>query len=244
MSSVLFFKFRFIPSWFMSIISLLFIILFIMLGFWQISRAHEKEMMLFHKNQQKLVPPVFWQPSDALPKQYQPIKVTGKFLKPIMLLDNQHNHHQFGYNVLSPLQFKNGSIIIVDRGWVRGDPGRLKFPLIDIPETEMQLMGSVYFPSKKQWVLGPEIEKKNVDLVIIERFNAQLLSQILQKSVYPFIIRLDEKNTHGFVREWETVSMPPERHCAYAVQWFSMAIIVLVLFIALNLKKNDEKSSL
>ena len=64
----------------------------------------------------------------------------------------------------------------------------------------------------------------------------------MQKAVYPFIIRLDKQDTYGFVREWETVSMLPARHLAYALQWFAMAFVILIIFVALNLKKKNEKA--
>ena len=65
----------------------------------------------------------------------------------------------------------------------------------------------------------------------------KLLRQFLHKFVYPFIIRLDQQQPHGFLRDWPVVSMPPARHYGYAVQWFSMALVVFLIFISLNLKK-------
>ncbi|WP_019216188.1 SURF1 family cytochrome oxidase biogenesis protein [Legionella tunisiensis] len=62
----------------------------------------------------------------------------------------------------------------------------------------------------------------------------------MHKSVYPFIIRLDKSEADSYVREWAVVAMPPERHYAYALQWFAIAFVILILFIALNLKKTNE----
>ncbi|EHL29494.1 hypothetical protein LDG_8456 [Legionella drancourtii LLAP12] len=160
----------------------------------------------------------------------------------VFLLDNQHHQHQFGYDVLSPLQLADGSVVLIDRGWIHGDITRRIFPKIQIPNDSIHLQGTAYFPSKNQWVLGPVFEEKENKTVIIERFDKQLVSQLLQKAVYPFIIRLDKQDTHGFVREWETVSMPPQRHLAYALQWFAMALVILIIFLALNLKKKNEKT--
>ena len=50
-------------------------------------------------------------------------------------------------------------------------------------------------------------------------------------------MRLSTDESSGFVREWAIVSMPPVRHVGYAVQWFAMALAILILFIALNVKK-------
>lgn len=90
----------------------------------------------------------------------------------------------------------------------------------------------------KQWILGVGLEEKENKMIIIERIDTKLVSQVLQKKVYPFIIRLDKQDAYGFVREWAIVSMPPQRHIAYALQWFAMALVILIIFVALNLKKD------
>lgn len=243
MPSLTCFKFRFTPTWLMLILTLLFFSLFVRLGFWQIQRADEKRKMIVAQKTQELQKPLFWTKSQKQPLQYERIILKGNYLPQIFLLDNQHHQHQFGYNVLSPLELLDGSIIMIDRGWVAGELSRRIFPNIITPHGFLTLQGSVYFPSKNQWVLGPSLEKKGNKVVILERLDTQLMSQVLQKTVSPFIIRLDKQDANGFVREWATVSMPPQRHLAYALQWFVMALVVLIIFVALNLKKKNEKTN-
>lgn len=242
MPSLTCFKFRFTPSWPMLILAILFFLLFVRLGFWQVYRAAEKTNMIVAQKTQEKQKPVLWTRKMKLPVQYEPIMLQGNYLPQVFLLDNQHYKHQFGYNVLSPLQLLDGSIIIVDRGWVPGEMTRRLFPRVNIPQGLVTLRGSAYFFSKNQWVLGPSLEKKGPHMIILECFDTDLISQILQKTVSPFIMRLDTQNAHGFVREWETVSMPPQRHLAYALQWFVMALVVLIIFVALNLKKKNEET--
>lgn len=240
MPSLTCFKFRFTPSWFMLLIAMFFFTLFVRLGLWQIQRADEKKKMIVAQKTLEKQKPIHWTKKQRTPMQYERIIVKGNYLSWVFLLDNQHHQHQFGYDVLSPLELSDGAVIMVDRGWVPGEMTRRVFPNIQSPKGLMKLQGSVYFPNKNQWVLGPVLEKKENKMIILERLDEQLISQILQKSVSPFIIRLDKQNANGFVREWETVSMPPQRHLAYAVQWFAMALVILIIFVALNLKKKNE----
>ena len=237
MASVPCFPFRFTPSWMMTALTLVVSLLLTSLGFWQLAREHEKSIVLQTEQEMAGRDAVDWQVSSPMPLPFQRIKVSGHYLSTVFLLDNQHHHHQFGYNVLSPLMSSDGSVVLVDRGWVAGDPSRQIFPQIHTPETVIKIHGRVYFPSNKQWVLGPEVERKNPQLSLLERLDTKMVSKILQKKVYPFIIRLDKGDEYGFVRQWVIVSMPPQRHLAYAVQWFSMALTVFVIYIALNLKK-------
>lgn len=227
----------------MVVLTVLFIALFMRLGFWQIQRANQKKQMLVAEQSLAKQEPIRWTGGEALPIQYQRIRIKGYYLPEVFLLDNQHQQHQFGYDILSPVVLGDGAIIMVDRGWVLGDNSRRLFPKVDTPEQLIEIQGKVYFPNKNQWVLGENLEKKSAKLTIVEILDTKIFSQILQKKVYPFIIRLDKQQSHGFIREWPTVSMPPDRHLAYALQWFAMALVIFIIFVALNLKKKNEKTS-
>lgn len=240
MPSVTVFKYRFTPSWTMILLTTIFSIFFTQLGFWQIHRADEKQKMITAQEIMTHEAPVNWDRDQSSPQQYQSIRTQGQYLPQVFLLDNQHYQHQYGYQVISPLLLSSGEVLLVDRGWMAGDISRKNFPKVEIPANPLSVSGSVYFPSEKQWVLGPEMEKKGRNLFILERLDAKIVKQVLQKKVYPFIIRLDRNDPNGFIREWKIVSMPPQRHIAYAVQWFAMAFVILILFIALNLKKYEK----
>lgn len=237
MPSLTCFNFRFTPNWLMTMVALIFIALFVRLGFWQIQRADEKAKMLNAQQQRAQEAPVKWTPMQSSPRQYQRLTVQGQYLPHVFLLDNQHYQHQFGYDALSAFVLQDGSVVMVDRGWILGESSRRVFPSYTTPKQQLTVNGAAYFPSKNQWLLGPSLEKKANNVTILESIDAKLLSHILQKKVYPFIIRLDKQDAYGFVREWEIVSMPPQRHLGYALQWFAMALVILIIFLALNLKK-------
>lgn len=237
MLSVTGFNRAFTSNWRMTLLTILAVIFFARLGVWQLERAFEKKQRLQAVSEFSKLPPMAWSASDPLPKPYQRLTLQGHFLTPVLLLDNQFHEHQFGYHVLSPFLLENQKIVLIDRGWVAGDSTRRKLPLIDTPVSERKLTGSSYYPSSKTWVLGSVIDKKQSNQVVIEAIDTQVISQFLHKSLYPFIIRLDKQASNGFVRAWRTVTMPPERHYAYAVQWFAMALLIIILFIILNVKK-------
>ncbi len=242
MPSLTCFNRRFTPSWPMIFLSTLVISLFLKLGFWQIQRADEKKKMLQAASYQKMQDPIWLNSEQNLPNQYQKVKVQGRYLTHLLLLDNQHYEHQFGYDVISPVLLKNDAIVLVDRGWIPADHSKLN--LSSIPLHKKIIQGIVYFPSNNPWVLGPDHEEKTNNVTVIEKINSQWISQLLQKKVYPFIIRLDREEAYGFVRDWPIVSMPPQRHLAYALQWFTMALVIFILFAALNIKKDNDNKNL
>lgn len=236
------FGFHFTPHWSMTLVAALFFSLFLKCGFWQISRGQEKIHLLSAYDEASQSPLKSWSSGDALPSSYQRVQISGRFLPLQILLDNQHYHHQLGFDVLSLLLLDDGRVILVDRGWIASDHGsRTIFPEYETPIARVTLEGRVWYPSPKSWVLGPLIEKKSANLLLLEAVDPQKLSQVLQKSVVPFMMRLEKKQPFGFVRDWALVSMPPARHNAYAFQWFAMATAIAGLFIGLNVKKvNDQ----
>ncbi len=237
MSSLTRFNIRFTPRWQMCAITLITLLVFTRLGFWQLQRADEKKQMLLAHHTLRKQSPILWKTTDALPAQYQQIQLQGRFLPQTLLLDNQHHQHQFGYHVIAPLVLANGHVLLIDQGWLSGDVTRRRLPKIEVQTGLISLRGSAYYPSEN-WHLGQVFEKEHANLVVIELLDTKLIGQFLHKSVYPFIIRLDKDDKSiGYVREWPTVAMPPERHYAYAVQWFAMALVVFIMFIALNMKK-------
>ena len=135
----------------MIILAALFISLFMRLGFWQIHRADEKMKMVSADEVQAKQEPIGWKTDQKMPFQYQRVMMQGHYLHPIFLLDNQHHQHQFGYDILSPFVFADGSVVVVDRGWVPGDSMRQAVPQIAVPRGLIQLQGSAYFPSNKAW---------------------------------------------------------------------------------------------
>lgn len=243
MPSLTGFNIRCTPSWQMSIFAICMILLFIRLGFWQLHRAEEKINMVNAHSALADQKPILWQEGSTLPAQYQQFRVQGQFLQKTLLLDNQHYHHQFGYHAVSPFVLSNGNVILIDRGWLPGDPTRQIFPPVESPRNIITLQGSAYYPSEKNWQLGQVFENDSANYVVIELIDTKLISQFLHKSVYPFIMRLGKDEANGYIREWTVVAMPPKRHYAYAVQWFAMALVILIIFIVLNCKKKHETHS-
>ena len=54
---------------------------------------------------------------------------------------------------------------------------------------------------------------------------------------------LNAQDNSTFIRNWQPVVMPPEKHMAYAVQWFLLGVAALVIFIIAQrnkLKRNKK----
>ena len=238
-------KARFKPSIIGTIFTVLLMACLMSLGFWQLHRAEEKKELLRLAKLQALLSPVKWRADRALPPLFQRLILQGHFLPYTLLLDNQHSsQHQWGYHVINPFEVATGQIVLIDRGFVAGDLQRSVLPSIAIPPGTLSLAGQAYYPSLKGVVLGEVVEPHGARLAVIERVDTKLISNLLHKTVYPFIIRLDKTAPLGYVRDWPIVSMSPQRHYAYALQWFVMALVLLVIYIGLSLKKAEKDAEI
>jgi cytochrome oxidase assembly protein ShyY1 len=70
--------------------------------------------------------------------------------------------------------------------------------------------------------------------------DAAEISADLRRPVLPRILLLDAEASSGFVREWTPNVMPPARHRAYAFQWFMFALVALMTFVIVHLRKVEK----
>ena len=66
------------------------------------------------------------------------------------------------------------------------------------------------------------------------------LERALGRPLYPQIVLLDADQPDGYVREWRPPGLPPERHLGYAVQWYSLATALVVIWIVVNTRRTAE----
>jgi len=53
-------------------------------------------------------------------------------------------------------------------------------------------------------------------------------------------VRLDAGTPGVFVRDWPVISTTPEKHRAYAVQWFAMAAMLLALHLYYSTRRDSQ----
>jgi cytochrome oxidase assembly protein ShyY1 len=56
------------------------------------------------------------------------------------------------------------------------------------------------------------------------------LTTALGEPLSPRILLLDPAAPFGYVRAWRAPGLPPLRHFSYAVQWWSFALLTLILW--------------
>lgn len=201
--------------------SLLCLFLFVLcctLGVWQIKRYHFKVALLAH---------------------FQPTKVIGHYVQSeTMLVQNRYHDGQIGFEVLTPFQIKGEKkLLLVNRGWVA------KLDKQTLSAREQQITGYIKLLDEYQFILGKNILNPTALPIVMQKIDLDELTRMTHRDYYPYILRLDAKEPNGFVREWIVSAMPPERHMAYAVQWFALALVLLIAYFCFCCERvhNAEK---
>jgi surfeit locus 1 family protein len=72
------------------------------------------------------------------------------------------------------------------------------------------------------------------------------IAQLLRESSWTAaaeLVLLDAGEPDGYVRNWSAPGFPPLRHIAYAVQWFALALTLLVIYVATNLRRGIARGA-
>jgi surfeit locus 1 family protein len=239
-------RYDFRPSWWPSVLALFLLGLLIFLGLWQLERGAEKQRTVdeFALRTQDLPVRIDenWQSAEGL--RFRSVSSEGRYdASHQYLLDNRTYHGRAGYHVLTPLRISEETGVLVNRGWVTGGARREQLPEVAAPRGETIVQGMVAIPSQNAFLVGPAGYESGGWPRVVQRVELATMERQLGYSLLPYVVQLDAANPHGFVREWQPyVGISPERHRAYAFQWFSLALALVVIYFLVNtrrLARND-----
>ncbi len=212
---------------------------FILLGRWQWHRGElrQAEWDRFASGAEAIVP-LGTAGVDSVAR-FQRVSIVGRMdAEHQFLLDNRSYQGRAGFEVLTPLERPNGRVVLVDRGWVPFSGLRQRLPEVGFkPSDAVTVVGRVdNLPvaglASGRSAPGPQPWPKVTAFPSMSQ-----LSTALGVPLEPRIILLDPRQGDGYVRDWHPPGMEPIRHWSYAVQWWSFAVVLVVLWVILSLKK-------
>jgi surfeit locus 1 family protein len=107
-----------------------------------------------------------------------------------------------------------------------------------LPTGEVVLTG-LYAPAPAPGLKlgGNPLTRESAWPKLLTFIDLRALAGDLHQALYPRVLLLDADPASSYIREWTPDVMPPSRHRAYALQWFSFAIAALVIFFIMHRKK-------
>ncbi|MFQ3194353.1 MAG: surfeit locus 1 family protein [Colwellia sp.] len=211
------------------------------LGFWQNDRALQKEQRIATIAQLSQTQALSLEQVLSEKEEINdlPLKMTGEFANEIIfLLDNQTNKGQLGYRVYQVFNSGNKAVL-VNLGWVLGSINRQELPDVQAIKGQHQLSGHVR-KIEEGIMLMEQVLLKNKWPLRVQQIELDKFSTLISRQLLPFVVYLDKTESVGYEKNWQPIVMPPEKHRAYAFQWFSLAIAWLLLMIWASIKLNKN----
>jgi len=224
---------RFYLEWRLTLCTVLLVPAMIALGFWQLQRAEEKAAlgaMYSARDHQAPVPlDVLVGALTAEDNAFRRVALVGTYQPEYtLLLDNRIRGGRWGYEVVMPVAVGD-RLVLVNRGWIAGDPARRFLPEVPAPSGLQPLTGRIYVPPGEPYRLGEDRLGERWPGVV-QNLDPEAVAASLNADVFPFELRLDPDSPGALLAEWAVVNQSPERHQGYAVQWFVMAAVLSLFF--------------
>jgi surfeit locus 1 family protein len=204
------------------------------LGTWQLNRAAEKRALLAAYTRGD-APAVAYGSAGA--GRYAHVNIEGAYeTDRQILLDNMTHDGRVGYRVLTPLRTSLG-VVLVDRGWIAAPARRDALPDITVDGSVRTVTGRLDLLPRPGIVMAPDDgagwpRRLNYP-------DDAAIRRILGPGIEPGVVLLDPGAADGYLRDWHPGGLPPERHVGYAVQWFALALTLLILFAVRRRRRRD-----
>jgi surfeit locus 1 family protein len=229
------------PAWWSVLLTLAGVLVFVRLGVWQLHRADEKEELLRRYAAAASAPAqdfavVTGNVSDDV---YPRTRVQGHYLiDRLYLLDNPKHDDRGGVEVYAPFQPDHqDQLLLVDLGFLP-DNGSGKAPQLPLLPADPQTLQGLYEPPPGKGfemggnALAAQTQWPKTSIYL----DMNQVAADLHAKLYPRVLALDADPAAIYVRvhTLDLSSMPPARHRAYAFQWFTFALVAVVMFVVLH----------
>jgi surfeit locus 1 family protein len=219
--------------------------LLISLGFWQLGRAEDKTVILKEWAAREEAAPL---QQDQLGEyrpdwRYRKVELSGHYRGQYQwLVDNRTYQGRPGYDVLTAFEPDNRqqAWILVNRGWVEASATRAELPVLPVPEEPQRLFGRLDNPSHNPLVLK-ELPHERGWPRRVQRVDIESLQTDLGRGLAPWMVRLDPDQAGALIPAHQPVTMGPDTHRGYAVQWFGLAFVLVVGVIAVLMQMRKER---
>jgi surfeit locus 1 family protein len=236
------FNYRFQPKLIPTLATLLLLPLLINLGLWQSNKADQKQAMqdIYDKRGESALVQIGAEPVNVESMRFKRVIARGRYDTAYqILLDNQIYNGQAGYHVITPLHIGGSTMrILVNRGWVPTGSDRNNLPVIDTPQSEVEVTGYAHDPSGKYLELSHPDDAQTNWQVVWQNLDINRYKNAAPFPIQPISILLDPTSSAGgYVRDWPKPDARIDVNRGYAIQWYLMSIALFVIYIVTNIKK-------
>jgi surfeit locus 1 family protein len=240
-------RFRFRPRIVPTLAAAVLLPIFVALGIWQTHRAEFKRELQAEYDTRIAGPVVAIEPrlqaADAL--RFRRVLVRGTYESDRQFfVDNRVHRGVAGFHVVTPLRIAGGDVrVLVNRGWIAGNPDRSQLPSADVPPSEVEVTGIAIVPASGQFTLGKPPAAGGAWESVWPHLDLERFAKSVPYPVQPVIVLLDPASAAGgFVREWARLDAGIKTHQSYAFQWYSLAVAVAAVYLLVHFRHGEKRS--
>jgi surfeit locus 1 family protein len=202
------------------------------LGIWQVQRLAWKTALLADMDRAEASPAIDLPPdANAVSAAFQKVRLSGRLLDRSVLygadVRDTPAGARMGGRLIKPLQRADGSIVLVDFGWLP-DPGSPPFRS-PISAGPAQVEGYLRPGDTAKWWSAKD------DPAAMRFFTADpaaIGAALGMANVAPYLLVVMGPDQPGhFPIPAQHLPRPPNDHLSYAITWFSLGAILLVIFV-------------
>jgi surfeit locus 1 family protein len=218
------------PSLWLTVLSLTAFALLIALGVWQIERRAWK-LALIDRVEQRVHAPAqpipsiaSWPAVSTANDEYRHVSVTGRFLHDRETLVQAVTEEGPGFWVLTPLQRSDGTMVLVNRGFVPSERRDASMRRDGNPDGQVEITGLLRITEPKGGFLRNNVPQHN-------RWYSRDVAAIAAArglgEVAPFFVDADAGSqfSSGPIGGLTVVRFP-NNHLIYALTWFALAFML------------------
>jgi surfeit locus 1 family protein len=228
------------PTWWGFALALAGCAAFVALGNWQLRRAAERRAVEFSLAAAQRGPLLELRASaiDARDYALRRVEARGEFVAAqTILLENKIRNRRLGYEVVTPLRLARSTMhVLVNRGWLAAGPRLDQPPQVTTPAGELRIegIGLERLPQALAASSAPPQGKVWQNLRIDDFRAASGLA------LQPLIIEQHSDSGDGLARDWPQTDSRVRTNEMYAMQWYSLAVLSVILFIVLSFRRDSD----
>ncbi len=234
--------------WVPALAAILVIATTVSLGNWQMRRAAEKAGMQARIDAALAAEPVSIGADRPIGIEHigGRAALRGQWLdRHAVFVDNRTWRGRAGFHLLTPIKIEgSGQIALVLRGWIPGDPSnRTSLPALPVTQSVVSIEARVESDLPQALELaraaapGPEDRLwQNASIAHVAAWSGLDLAPVLLR-------QLNDDGSGVLVREWPNPGAGTDKHRAYAVQWYALALLTVALWLGLGFRRKGMNRS-
>ena len=217
------------PGRFMTVFVLIFLPITLSLGIWQLNRGEEKQGFI----EEMAAATSSNIQTFQLQTQYdvgQALDLCVEWSGQQWFFDNRTHEGRVGYDLYFPVRLcALDTPVLLRLGWIEGTRSRAQLP--EVPNLaawgEALDVTVQVRPAPGMPILSAPAEAVTDDVWRVQSM-ADLPPGDWQADT--LVVQLITPASLALVDQWNPVAVPPERHLAYAIQWFGLASVLVIGF--------------